>query len=158
MYNVFTSGDVQGILLQYTGYLLVCTRYSLETYKVFCCDVQRILLWYTMYYLVMYKVLCCFLQILGILSQYCFLSVHALWIITLLIHFSRCVLCFYLLPSSGWPSPVCQIPSCCDPPSTRSGLSLLSGIEPHSDSLMLTSRTAITLRVLATYTRYLLFP
>ena len=66
--------------------------------------------------------------------------------------------CSSLLPSSWWPSSGCQIPSCSDPSSSISGVSVLSGIEPTSDSLMITSRTAITLLVLGTYTRYPLSP
>ena len=61
--------------------------------------------------------------------------------------------CFTLL-SSFWISSLrCQIRSCYDPSSSRLRVSVLSRIEPTSDSLMITSRSATTLRVLGTYSR-----
>ena len=86
-----------------------------------------------------------------------FSSVHALCVMPLLLYCSRCALLLFIaifLMTIIW----VPDPSCCDPPSSRSSVSVLSGIEPISDSLMIRSRTATTLRVLGTYTRYPLSP
>ena len=66
--------------------------------------------------------------------------------------------CSSLLSSSWWSSSGCQIPSCDDPSSCRSGVSVLPGIAPTSFSLMITSRIATTLRVMGTYTRFPITP
>ena len=92
-------------------------------------------------------------------SRLChFLCVYALWVMPLLIFYAVDVPCFCVLQSSWWPSSGCQIPSCCDPSSSRSVVPALSVTEPNSDSLMITSRTAITSRLLCTNNSYPLSP
>ena len=64
--------------------------------------------------------------------------------------------CFSLLTSFWWQWSGRQNPGCRDSSSSRSGVSMLPGIEPTSDFLMITSWNANTLRVLKEGIRCLL--